>query len=250
MKRLTTLLLTTILCLNVQAEDLPKNIDLSGTWQFALDRQHSIKPGDVMTETIQLPGTTDTNKKGDFTAHSEETTHLTRPYSYKGRAWYRREVEIPAKWKKQPVYLFLERTKPTEIYVDGKFAGSSNDISTPQVFDLSKSLTPGRHTLTIMVDNGSGVPEQLYARQQPRLYRGHPDQLERHYWKDRADNGYNACHCRGYTPEFQGFPYQGPAFLCQRSPDFPAGQARCLRMAADGTCGNGCGVVAGVPRYL
>ena len=163
MKRLTTLLLTTILCLNVQAEDLPKNIDLSGTWQFALDRQHSIKPGDVMTETIQLPGTTDTNKKGDFTAHSEETTHLTRPYSYKGRAWYRREVEIPAKWKKQPVYLFLERTKPTEIYVDGKFAGSSNDISTPQVFDLSKSLTPGRHTLTIMVDNGSGVPEQLYA---------------------------------------------------------------------------------------
>ena len=81
MKRLTTLLLTTILCLHVQAEDKSKHIDLSGTWQFALDRESTIKPDAILTETIQLPGTTDTNKKGDFIAKSEETNHLTRPYS-------------------------------------------------------------------------------------------------------------------------------------------------------------------------
>ena len=163
MKKLTTLLLMTVLCLNLQAEDQSKQIDLSGTWQFALDRQGTMKAGDAMAEIVQLPGTTDTNKKGDFIAHSEETTHLTRPYSYKGRAWYQREVEIPASWKGKTIYLFLERTKPSEVYVDGKFIGKSNDISTPQVFELSKSLAPGKHQLTIMVDNGSGVPEQLYA---------------------------------------------------------------------------------------
>ena len=153
----------TVLCLNMQAEDQSKHIDLSGTWQFALDRQGTIKADDAMTEMVQLPGTTDTNKKGDFIGKTEETTHLSRLYAYKGRAWYRRTVEVPAKWKGKPVYLMLERTKPSEIYVDGKLVGTSNDISTPQVFDLSKVLTPGNHTLAIMVDNSSGVPEQIYA---------------------------------------------------------------------------------------
>jgi len=122
-----------------------------------------MQAGDPMTDTIQLPGTTDTNKKGDYLSGSTETTHLSRPWSYKGRTWYQREVEIPATWKGKPVYLLLERTKPSEVYVDGKFIGTSNDISTPQTFLLGKSLAPGKHTLTIMIDNGHGVPKQLYA---------------------------------------------------------------------------------------
>ena len=145
------------------ASSQSKRINLNGTWQFALDRHHTVKPGDKLEDTVTLPGTTDTNRKGDAVETSDETTHLTRRYSYKGRAWYQREVEIPVNWKGRHIYLFLERTKPSEVYVDGRLMGSSNDISTPQVFDLSKALKPGHHTLAIMVDNGSGVPEQLYA---------------------------------------------------------------------------------------
>ena len=145
------------------ADGQTKRIDLSGTWQFALDRQQTIRSTDVLTETVELPGTTDTNKKGDEVGKRDETTHLSRRYSYKGRAWYQREVEIPVDWKDQHVYLFLERTKPSEVYIDGKLVGNSNDISTPQMFDLGAMLTPGQHKLAIMVDNGSGVPEQLYA---------------------------------------------------------------------------------------
>ena len=162
MKKLTILLLSMV-CLHVMADHQPTCIDLSGTWQFALDRQQVIRPNDSLTETVELPGTTDTNKKGDPIVKKDETTHLSRLFSYKGRAWYKRQVEIPSSWKGRAVYLFLERTKPTEIYVDAQFVDSSNDISTPQVFNLSKYLTPGQHTLAIMVDNGSGVPEQLYA---------------------------------------------------------------------------------------
>ena len=152
-----------LLGLNAVADGQPTRIDLSGTWQFALDRQHTVKPGDLLAETVELPGTTDTNRKGDAPARLDETTHLTRRYSYKGRAWYQREVEIPADWNGQHVYLYLERTKPTEVYVDGLSVGTSNDISTPQVYSLGTMLAPGRHRLAIMVDNGSGVPEQLYA---------------------------------------------------------------------------------------
>ena len=138
-------------------------MDLAGTWQFALDRDATFSPGKVMTDNILLPGTTDTNHKGDVLTDKSETTHLSRPYFYKGRAWYRRTVDIPSEWRGKPVYLSLERTKPSQVYVDGVFAGSSNDISTPQEYNLGKWLTPGRHVIDIMVDNGSGVPEQIYA---------------------------------------------------------------------------------------
>ena len=137
-------------------------IDLSGVWQFALDREGLVKPGDAMSDTIVLPGTTDTNRKGDAIVWKGETTHLSRPYSYKGRAWYRRTVTIPEKWAGENVYLTLERTKPSEVYVDGVLVGSANNISTPQRFDLTAALTPGVHELVIMVDNGSGVPWQVY----------------------------------------------------------------------------------------
>jgi len=167
MKKLTTLLIMTVLCLNVRAEDRSANIDLSGTWRYALDHDNTVKPTDIVTGRLNLPGTTDTNQIGDpcvTPAPGEgETTHLTRRWSYKGKVWYQREIQIPANWKGQSVYLLLERTKPSEVYIDGKLIGSSNDISTPQTFLLPTDLTPGEHLLSIMIDNGSGVPTQLYA---------------------------------------------------------------------------------------
>ena len=160
MKRIL-LLCSIILSLSACTPD-EERIDLSGVWQFALDREGLVKPGDAMSDTIVLPGTTDTNRKGDAIAWKGETTHLSRPYSYKGRAWYRRTVTIPEKWAGENVYLTLERTKPSEVYVDGVLVGSANNISTPQRFDLTAALTPGVHELAIMVDNGNGVPWQVY----------------------------------------------------------------------------------------
>ena len=137
-------------------------IDLSGTWQFCLDRNGTMNPTDSMTETIMLPGTTDTNRKGDPIEWKGETTHLSRPYSYKGRAWYRKDVDVPAEWSDKKIYLTLERTKPSQVYVDGVFAGEAKNISTPQRFELTELLSPGKHTIAIMVDNSSGVPMQVY----------------------------------------------------------------------------------------
>src|SRR5574344_91998 len=155
MKKLTLLLLT-LLCLplmtRMEAQD---RINLTGNWQFSFERNGEFS-------TVALPGTTDTNQKGTPCTNKTETTHLTRLYSYKGKAWYSREVVIPKEWKKQEVILFLERTKPTDIYIDGTLVSSSNDISTPQIHRLSR-LKPGRHQLMIMVDNVSRVPEQIYS---------------------------------------------------------------------------------------
>ena len=158
--RKTVLLVLVAFALAANAVDV---IDLAGIWQFELDRGCTFSPHQATTDSIALPGTTDTNRKGDKLIGKGETTHLSRPYSYKGRAWYRRTVEIPHEWQGKPVYLFLERTKPSHVYVDRTFIGSSNDISTPQEYDLGDRLKPGLHVIDIMVDNGSGVPEQIYA---------------------------------------------------------------------------------------
>ena len=117
----------------------------------------------TFNDVVTLPGTTDTNQKGTPLSLFDETTHLSRRYAYKGRAWYSREVDIPVEWGAKPVTLLLERTKYTEVYIDGQLVGSSNDISTPQLYTLPQSMTPGRHVLTILVDNGDHIPHQLYA---------------------------------------------------------------------------------------
>lgn len=140
------------------------DMDLSGTWSFALDRDGSLTADSGLDGSITLPGTTDTGRVGDALAPgSDETSHLSRRFSWCGRAWYRCVVDIPADWASSPVYLTLERTKPSKVYVDGRYAGSSNDISTPQEYDLSRFLSPGRHSVAVLVDNSSGVPGQIYG---------------------------------------------------------------------------------------
>ena len=109
-----------------------------------------------------LPGTIDTNHLGFAPSDTTETTHLTRLYAYKGKATYFRIIEIPRQWKKGAVELFLERTKPTWVYLDGKLVDSCNFISTPQRYILPK-MKSGKHQLEIVVDNSRGVPEQVYG---------------------------------------------------------------------------------------
>ena len=66
MKRfLLTLLCATALLLQAQNDTFRDRIDLAGEWLFTLDRDGSVLPGQPLTETVHLPGTTDTNHKGD-----------------------------------------------------------------------------------------------------------------------------------------------------------------------------------------
>ena len=161
-KNILSILFTIISMVAYATDGKPLRMDLSGEWQFCLDRDGSVRPDSEMSETIQLPGTTDTNRKGDELKKKDETTRLSRPYSYRGRAWYVKSVEITEAWAGKPIYLILERTKPSEIYVDGVLVGKSTDICTPQRFDLTAHLRVGKHKLAIMVDNSSGVPRQIY----------------------------------------------------------------------------------------
>lgn len=162
-----------------------KRIDLSGTWQFKID---SLDKGESegwfnndFKETISLPGSMTTNNKGDdislttpWTGQIVDSSWFFDPgYApyrqpgnikvpfwlqpvkyYKGAAWYQKEVNIPADWKGHPIELSVERAHwETTVWVDGQKAGSENSLSTAHVYDLSRLLPPGRHRISMRVDN-------------------------------------------------------------------------------------------------
>ena len=158
-----------IACLGLVSLGLQaQSISLAGEWNVELGKSGSAfakskraSQGEV--KRAILPGTIDTNHLGFAPKDTMETTHLTRLYAYKGAARYSRTINIPKDWKKKPVELFLERTRPAWVYVDGELVDSCNFISTPQRYLLPKKVKPGKHLLEIVVDNGRGVPEQVYG---------------------------------------------------------------------------------------
>ncbi len=147
----------TVLAQEVQPQDWQRDrLPLGGTWELLLDttaaRRGDARHGEHFPEEVTLPGTLDESGKG-FANTDSTYQHLSRLVTYEGPAWYRREVDIPENWAGKHIELVLERTKVTHVWVDDRPAGSSERIFTPQRYDLTGLLTPGRHTLTIVVDN-------------------------------------------------------------------------------------------------
>lgn len=82
---------------------------------------------------------------------------------YVGVAWYQKEVEIPASWSDRPVELELERTHwETTLFLDGVEMGKHESLSTPYRYTFS-DLKPGKHTLTLRVDNRVNIAVGINA---------------------------------------------------------------------------------------
>jgi hypothetical protein len=151
-------------CNNGSFVPVHDTILLNGSWKFALD---TAKTGITekwyshsLPDSVKLPGTLDENNKGIPNNNRMETMRLSRERMYAGMAWYQKSVIIPDNWSGQFVRLMMERTKPTQVWVDNNLIGSSNDILTAQYYNLSGHMTPGKHTLTILVNNdNSSVPD-------------------------------------------------------------------------------------------
>lgn len=148
--------LTTIaaVCAALGSSAADNVINLAGRWGFSTTK-------DNVTDSVSLPGTLDTNGIGTPNTNMEETTQLSRKVTYAGPAYYTRTVHIPREWDKKSIQLSLERTRPSTLWVDGKEIGSVSNISTPHIYDLTGILTPGSHEITILVDNGNRMPEEI-----------------------------------------------------------------------------------------
>jgi hypothetical protein len=162
-----------------------KNISLAGQWRFKLDPANTGEKEkwfqSNLPDRINLPGSTTENGFGDdisletkwtgsiidksfFTDAKYEPYRqpgsikipfwLTPVKHYKGPAWYQKQVDIPADWASKRITLFLERCHwETKVWIDDTAVGTQDSLCTPQLHDLSRLIKPGRHTITIRVDN-------------------------------------------------------------------------------------------------
>lgn len=179
---ISTLILLSVAC---QKPETHNRIDLSGTWQFAVD------PSDMgitekwfirtLKDTLHLPGSMTSNGKGDditlstpWTGQIVDSSFYKKPeYAkyrepgkikipfwlqplkyYKGSAWYQKVVDIPGDWKDQSIELFLERCHwQSQLWMDDQFIGKQNSLGTPHRYHLTNHLIPGKHRLTLCIDN-------------------------------------------------------------------------------------------------
>lgn len=162
-----------------------QTISLAGKWRFKID---SLDQGIIhkwfsvpFTEEITLPGSMAENGKGNeitlktkWTGSIYDSSYyfnprlakyrqpgnikipfwLTPAKHYTGPAWYQKEVIIPAGWKGKRIELELEYAhSETTVWVDQAEIGMQYTFVTAQRYDLTKELTPGKHILSIRIDN-------------------------------------------------------------------------------------------------
>lgn len=73
---------------------------------------------------------------------------------YVGAAWYQRDIEVPQRWRDKRLYLLLERPHwKTTVWLDDRRIGSQDSLGTPHVHELGTDVAPGKHRLTLCVDN-------------------------------------------------------------------------------------------------
>lgn len=128
-------------------------LDLSGEWRLGLDSYSSDME---LPDTVSLPGTLDTNKKGTYNP-AEDIQRLSRYYKYTGPAVYQKDVYISQALAGKQIELFMERTRVTRVWVNGTevFAPeTSNALPVSQSYDLSANIQYGAYNeITIVVDN-------------------------------------------------------------------------------------------------
>lgn len=154
-----------VFAINANGQQSPQmKIDLSGKWLFSRDEAKTgqaekwynglLKTVGGGPSEITLPGSTDEAKAGIPNPEKPNLDGLYRPNIYTGPAWYQREIDIPGAWKGKHVTLFLERNHwVTHVWLDGKDFGSKDNLISPQIYDMGINIKPGKHRLTICVDN-------------------------------------------------------------------------------------------------
>lgn len=163
-----------------------QTISLKGKWRFKMDASDlGVKDKwftTVLPETVNLPGSMAENLKGDEITLKTKWTGsiydsswyynprlakyraegnikipfwLTPAKHYTGAAWYQKEINIPANWKGQRTVVSLEYPhSETRLWLDDLEIGKPQyTFVVAQQFELPADLKPGKHILTLRIDN-------------------------------------------------------------------------------------------------
>ena len=166
--KITTIIILTLVLTSCSTKTISK-IDLSGEWSVKLDSTNigitnNWANAPFSGTPITLPNTLDGAEIGTPSTlqpalNNYVMSNLTRKNQYIGKAWYQKEIEIPSSWKDKAIALGLERIIwESSVFIDGKSIGTANSLVGSHDYDLSEVLTPGKHLLTICIDNSNKFP--------------------------------------------------------------------------------------------
>lgn len=192
--KIKSILLFVISLMTFSCQPTDNRISLAGEWKIKLD-QDNVGINDqwfntVFEDQITLPGSLQEQGYGyDVDVYTKWTGQIVDsswydspeyekyrqegnikvPFwlnpekHYVGVAWYQKEIEVPSDWKDKLILLELERTHwETSLYVDGVRIGELDGLSTPHRYELT-DLKPGKHILTLRIDNSVNIPVGINA---------------------------------------------------------------------------------------
>ena len=159
-------------------------LPLQGTWSVQLDREDQGEAqqwfDQELSGAIVLPGVLTAQGYGDpvsmqtkwtgnikkvwtsdpYYKQYQTPSNFKMPFwlqpdrHYVGAAWYQRQVEVPPEWQGKRLTLFLERPHwKTTVWFDDRPLGSKDSLGTAHLYELGRDEAPGKHRLTIRVDN-------------------------------------------------------------------------------------------------
>lgn len=150
------LLASTLILISTATVQAVETVSLAGKWRFEIANTNAPIYSSRLSDATQiyLPGTMDDAGLGPKNTNSPTLAGPWRRYNYAGPAWYQRDIEIPAGWQGKRVTLFLERCRwVATVWLDDRFIGTQDSLIAPHLFDFGTGVGPGKHRLTICVDN-------------------------------------------------------------------------------------------------
>ncbi|WP_081817296.1 sugar-binding domain-containing protein [Leeuwenhoekiella sp. MAR_2009_132] len=144
-------------------------INLTGNWQVKLDSLDAGEAAQWFAKTLKgqaitLPGTLDDAGIGTADTltpalNNYVLSNLARKHQYIGKAWYQREITIPENWSGKEINLKLERVLwKSTVFIDNKKVASRESLIGSHDYELGAYLTPGTHSLTVLIDNSDFYP--------------------------------------------------------------------------------------------
>ncbi|ASB48774.1 glycoside hydrolase family 2 TIM barrel-domain containing protein [Alkalitalea saponilacus] len=113
--------------------------------------------------------------------------------------YYRRDFEVPQSWEDMQVFVYFGSIKSVGfVWVNGQRVGMSKDSKTPQEFDITPYVKPGKNSIAVEVFRWSdasylecqdfwrlsGIPREVFVYAQPKV------RLRDFYAKATLDESY------------------------------------------------------------
>ncbi len=124
-------------------------------WNFLLSRDNPCADNSVsgifFNDKAALPSTVSQLKKSPVTDERSDG-YLTDPHRFDGYAVYRKTVDISVN-DGEEIFIELERTRTTRLWVNGAFAGSFNSLCAVHSYNITALANNGENDIIIAVDN-------------------------------------------------------------------------------------------------